>query len=155
MRPLVMLGVAACWIGAALLLAAVVAPAAFAVLPSRAVAGAVVGRILPAIFVAGLVGASATVLLDLAGPRLSGASGRLVLGVIWAASCALAQFVVAGRISRIRGTIGPSVDALTVDDARRIAFGRLHGASVGLLTLAIVAAMGIAVLASVAARPRP
>jgi uncharacterized membrane protein len=35
--------VLAAWIGAALLVATVVAPAAFAVLPSRALAGAVVG----------------------------------------------------------------------------------------------------------------
>jgi hypothetical protein len=43
------------WIGAALLMAAAVAPAAFAVLPTRALAGALVGRVLPPVFGGGIV----------------------------------------------------------------------------------------------------
>jgi hypothetical protein len=43
----------AAWLGAGMLLAAVVAPAAFAVLPSRTLAGALVGRVLPTVFIAG------------------------------------------------------------------------------------------------------
>ena len=43
------------WLGAALLFIAVVAPAAFAVLPSRALAGLVVGRVLPVLFWSGAV----------------------------------------------------------------------------------------------------
>ena len=44
----------AAWIGAALITVAVVAPGAFAVLPSRTMAGAMVGRVLPALFIAGI-----------------------------------------------------------------------------------------------------
>jgi len=47
------------WLGAGVLFATVVAPAAFAVLPSRALAGALVGRVLPVIFVSGIVAAVA------------------------------------------------------------------------------------------------
>src|SRR5215467_11134812 len=43
------------WLGAAVLLAAVVAPAAFDVLPSRTMAGDVVGRVLAALLYAGVV----------------------------------------------------------------------------------------------------
>src|SRR4029077_12340066 len=54
----------AVWIGAALLFALVVAPAAFAVLPTRTLAGALVGRVLPVIFYAGVVIGSLIVILD-------------------------------------------------------------------------------------------
>ncbi|MDE3217575.1 MAG: DUF4149 domain-containing protein, partial [Gemmatimonadota bacterium] len=43
------------WLGAAVLLAAAVAPAAFAVLPSRSLAGDLVGRVLPVIFWSGML----------------------------------------------------------------------------------------------------
>ena len=45
----------AAWIGAALITVAVVAPGAFAVLPSRTMAGTMVGRVLPALFISGMV----------------------------------------------------------------------------------------------------
>ena len=45
----------AAWLGAGVLFAAVVAPAAFAVLPSRNLAGALVGRVLPVVLIAGVV----------------------------------------------------------------------------------------------------
>jgi hypothetical protein len=43
------------WLGASLITVAVVAPGAFAVLPSRSMAGTMVGRVLPSLFVAGIV----------------------------------------------------------------------------------------------------
>jgi len=52
------------WLGAAVLVTTVVAPAAFAVLPSRTLAGALVGRVLPVLFIAGLVVALASLSLD-------------------------------------------------------------------------------------------
>jgi len=45
----------AAWLGAAVLVAAVVAPAAFRVLPTRSLAGAVVGQVLPVIFASGFL----------------------------------------------------------------------------------------------------
>jgi hypothetical protein len=154
MRPLVTLVVSACWIGAALLLAGAVAPAAFAVLPSRALAGALVGRVLPAVFLSGLIGGCTAVVLDLIGPRFSGAGVRAVLAVVWAASCAVAQFVVSARIERLRAAAGVPIDMLALGDPRRVAFGRLHGASVGLLAVAMIAAVSLGVLAGLAARSR-
>jgi hypothetical protein len=50
------------WGGASLLTIAVVAPGAFRALPSRALAGAMVGQVLPAVFIVGL-------LIALARPR--------------------------------------------------------------------------------------
>lgn len=129
--------IAACWLGAALLLAAVVAPAAFAALPSRTLAGALVGRILPVVFISGCVaGVAALVLGEPAGAI------RTTAAIVWVASCAIAQFVVTPRIERLRGAAGP-IDALAPDAPLRVAFGRLHGVSVGLLGLGMLAALAV------------
>ena len=52
------------WLGASILFAAVVAPAAFTILPSRSLAGALVGRVLPVVFASGLVVALLALALD-------------------------------------------------------------------------------------------
>jgi hypothetical protein len=129
----------AVWIGAALLFTLVVAPAAFAVLPTRTLAGAVVGRVLPVIFYAGALVGLVIVILDLSGH--ASAWGRTVAAALAAVACAVAQLVVGSRIARLRETIGGPVDALAMDDPRRVAFGRLHAVSVGWLGVAMIAAI--------------
>jgi hypothetical protein len=127
MPAIVAIVLLAAWLGAAALVATVVAPAAFAVLPSRALAGALVGRVLPVIFWSGmLVGVAAAALtwtLPARGWRTGAALALL-------GACAAAQLVVAPRIERVRTQISGAVDALDPSDPRRQAFGRLHGMSV-------------------------
>jgi len=142
----------AVWIGAALLFILVVAPAAFAVLPTRTLAGALVGRVLPVIFYAGVVIGSLIVLLDIIGR--TGAWGRSAAGAVSALACAVAQLVVGTRIDRLRAAISGPLDALAGDDPRRVAFGRLHAISVGWLALAMVAAIIALTLAVRALPPR-
>ncbi|MGZ8412505.1 MAG: DUF4149 domain-containing protein [Gemmatirosa sp.] len=140
----------AAWIGAAALVAAVVAPAAFAVLPARALAGALGGRVLPVIFVTGmLAGVGAAALGWHAVPALSRA--RFVLPLLTALVCAVAQFGVAPRIQRLRAEMGPSIEALAADDPRRAQFGRLHGVSVAFMGVGMLAAGAALVLTAVAA----
>ena len=133
------------WIGAALLFTAVVAPAAFSVLPNRASAGILVGRVLPVLFYAGVIVGAAVVLLDLL--SRSGAWVRTAAGAIAATSCAVAQLIAGARISRLRAEIGGPLDALATDDPRRVAFGRLHAVSVAWLAIAMLAAAVALVLA--------
>jgi len=140
----------AVWIGAALLFTLVVAPAAFAVLPTRTLAGALVGRVLPVIFYAGVVIGSLIVLLDVIGR--TGAWGRSAAGAVSALACAVAQLVVGTRIDRLRAAISGPLDALAGDDPRRVAFGRLHAISVGWLGIAMVAAV-VALTLAVRALP--
>ncbi len=142
----------AVWIGAALLFTVVVAPAAFSVLPTRTLAGALVGRVLPVIFYAGVVIGSLIVVLELIGR--TGAWGRSAAGAVSALACALAQLVVGTRIDRLRAAVGGPLDALAADDPRRVAFGRLHAISVGWLGLAMVAAIIALALAVRAMTPR-
>jgi hypothetical protein len=66
--------------------------------------------------------------------------GNEVLGALIASSCAVAQLIVGPRIARLRAEIAGPVESLGTDDARRMMFGRLHGASVAWLGVAMLAA---------------
>ena len=140
----------AMWLGGATVVATSVAPAAFAVLPSRALAGALVGRVLPQLFVAGmLIGVVAALLswLDRGTPF---AMTRTVAALGTVAACAVAQWVVGPRIARLREVIGPSVEALATNHPLRVEFGRLHGLSVLAMGVGMVAA-AVAIVSSLAA----
>lgn len=122
--------VGSAWLGAVALFAAVVAPAAFAALPTRTLAGALVGRVLPALFYWGIATGVACAALARTGRRGRWVTVGTVAGLVTALSCAAAQLVVAPRIERVRASIPGSVEELPRGDARRAEFGRLHGASV-------------------------
>ena len=125
--PLVTMSLLAAWLGAALLVAAVVAPAAFAVLPTRTLAGALVGRVLPVLFWSGMLLGVGVALL---GRTLAAGRGGIAAAACFALACAIAQLVVSPRIEALRTAIGGPIDALDPADPRRQAFGRLHGFSV-------------------------
>jgi hypothetical protein len=138
----------ALWLGAAGFMSTAVAPALFAVLPSRALAGAVVGRLLPAVFYAGMLIGVAVIAIQVAADGGLDWGGREIAGIVMTAACAVAQLFVAPRIERIRSAIAGPIEDLPVDDARRVAFGRLHGISVGWLGLAMLAAIVAMVLSA-------
>ena len=131
------------WLGATLLVATVVAPAAFAVLPTRTLAGALVGRVLPVLF---YIGAAIGVLVSMVGRTTSPSLGRVSAGVVMVAACLAAQLIVGPRIERIRLDAGRPIDQLAAGDSRRTSFGRLHGASVLLLGVAAIAGSAALVL---------
>lgn len=122
------------WLGAAVVVSAAVAPAAFAVLPTRTLAGALVGRVLPVIFFSGIVVGALVIALA------KRSRGGRIAGAVTAAGCAVAQFIISPRIERIRAEAGGMLENLAPDDARRAAFGRLHGLSVAWLGVAMLAA---------------
>jgi hypothetical protein len=126
------------WLGAATIFSAVVAPALFDVLPTRTLAGLVVGRVLPVIFYTGIALAALGLLIELRGARHV---GRLVADAAMLLTCAAAQFLVSPRIERVRSAIAGPIEQLDPTDARRLAFGRLHAVSVGLLGIAMIAAL--------------
>jgi hypothetical protein len=140
------------WIGAALLAAASVAPAAFRVLPTRALAGALVGQVLPAVFVSGAVVGIVAALLSWDGAPFARARTGLPLAA--AVACLVAQLVITPRIERVRATIGADIEALAKSDPRRVEFGRLHGISVAWMGGGMLAAGAALVLSVLAARQR-
>jgi hypothetical protein len=136
----------AAWLGAALYFTVVVTRAAFAVLPSRTMAGALVGQILPVLFdSAMLVGAclAGAALLARSGPART---ASLAGGIAIAALAAFARFGILPRIARLRLSMPAAIDALSVDDPARRAFGQLHAMSVATLGLAILIGIVVAVV---------
>lgn len=145
--------VLALWLGAALLMATTVGQAAFAVLPTRQLAGALVGRILPVVFVSGIVAAVLAHIVSMrAGTRPTWVAR--VGGLALVGGCALAQFVVAPKIESLRAALPASIESLPIDDPQRQAFGRLHGISVALLGVAMLGAT-LTIASSVRTAQRP
>src|ERR1700749_3409957 len=128
------------WLGAAILFSAIVAPSLFPTLPTPTLTGAVVGRVLPAIFYSGMIVGLLTALLDWQGGGgwswRSGATG----GIVMLLACAIAQLVISPRIERVRQSIGGVIENLAPDDVRRAEFGKLHAVSVAWLGVAMLCA---------------
>lgn len=134
----------ALWLGAAVYFSFAVAPSAFAVLPSRELAGAVVTRTLAVVNVAGFIVALLLMLTMPLGWRAAGRFARLteaVSLVVLASMTAVGHWVIAARLRAMRAAMAGTIDALSVDDPARVAFGALHGYSVAALGVGMLAAL--------------
>lgn len=134
---------------------AVVAPAAFGVLRLYAlpnaseIAGAIVSRSLSVVNVTGFVIALLLAVTIFARRDLTGRKSFLAEGVclaVVALMTGLGHWVIAARMRALKATMILPIDQLTADDARRVAFNSLHGNSVIVLSLAMIAALVALVL---------
>lgn len=150
-RALVTLVLNAIWGGAGLIVTTTVAPAAFRVLPTRSLAGALVGQVLPVLFIAGIVIGMATVALTTR--KAPHAMVRRIAGFGTLLGCAVAQGIIGPRIDAVRAKIGPSVEALATTDPLRVEFGRLHGFSVLSLGVGMIFALVALIATFAAVRP--
>lgn len=140
----------ACWVGAALFFGAVVAPAAFGVLRSfglpnaNEIAGSIVTRSLSVVNIAGFVIALlllVTLLLRRgSSSRLSFIVECVCLSVI-AIATGVGHWVIAARMRALRAAMELPIDQIAANDPRRIEFASLHGYSVNVLGLAMIAAL--------------
>jgi len=142
------------WLGASAFFTLAVAPAAFAALPTRDAAGALVGRVLPALFWSG----AATGLL-LLGMQLQDVQprfrrSRMGAALVVITACAIAQFGIAPRIATLRAAVTGPLAELAAGDPLRIAFGRLHMLSVAWLGVAMVASIATVALLLIIIRSR-
>lgn len=132
----------AIWLGGMVTIGGIVAPAAFATLPSSDAASLVGETLRRFHFVSyaagGLLLLSLT-LMALIGPRPRAFWVRLTMAGVMLAATLVAGLVIDRRIAAMRAEIGVPVGSLPIGDARRAAFGRLHGASTGLMALTMVA----------------
>lgn len=131
---LVSIALFAAWLGVAVFVAAVIAPAAFAVLPTRALAGALVGRALPVLFISGIVLGGMTAALYSTRARVTALGSLLLLGGNATA------LMIERRLHDLLTAIEVPIDTLAITDARRIEFGRLHGLSVLMMGIGVVGA---------------
>lgn len=133
----------AVWLGAAVFFIGV-AQSAFAVLPQRELAGAVVNRTLAILNYSGL---AISVLLVLTSFVASGAVNRFwlwierILLVTIAIACAVGQFVLGLWLASIRSQIGRPIDDVAVDDPLRMQFNMVHEYSVWVLFVGMAAGL--------------
>ena len=97
--PLVQIVTLSLWLGAATFFSFAVAPALFATLPSRTMAGAVVGRTLPIVFYLGLAVGGIMIALQASSARGALRDARALCGCVMVAACGVAQLIV-GRAHR-------------------------------------------------------
>lgn len=135
--------VVAVWLGAAVFFSAAVAPSAFAVLPSRELAGALVARTLTILNVGGCVAGLLLLAGALIGRRLarwySWVAEAAALAVL-AAATFVGQFVISARMSALRAQMGRPIEEVAADDPLRVAFNAMHANSVTALSVAMLAA---------------
>jgi hypothetical protein len=133
----------AIWLGAAVFFIGV-AQSAFAILPERELAGAVVNRNLTILNFGGM--GIAAILI---GTSLLGTANlnkfwlwieRFLL-LLLAAACAVGQFVIGFWLASVRAQIGRPIDEVAVDDPLRIQFNTLHEYSVWVMFAGMAAAL--------------
>ena len=137
------------WLGAALFFSFAVAQSVFGVLRgfelanANEIAGTIVTRTLAVInvsgFMLGLVSLLITITLRQRAARFSFALQVLSLLVL-AGTTAVGQWIVAARMHALRVAM-VTIDRVSPDDPRRVIFTKLHGYSVALLSVALVAAL--------------
>ena len=149
------------WLGAALFFSSVVAPTAFGALRSfqvtnvNEVAGAIVSRALAVINVSGalisLFLLALTLTAERKNMRKSVVAGSVAL-TLMAGATVLGHWVIAARMHSLRLAM-MTIDLVSPDDPRRIAFNNLHRYSVILLMLAMLAAIAAIIFSGF--RPLP
>ena len=119
------------WIGGLIFFAFVLAPTAFSVLPSRHLAGTVVGRTLGALhwmgIVSGIIFLASSILysqLTKGSPHFFAA--RNVLICLMLALTLISQFGIIPRMDTLRASIGGEIDSVPADNPARMQFDALH-----------------------------
>jgi len=133
----------AVWMGAAVFFIGV-AQSAFAVIPERELAGAVVNRNLAVLNYGGMVVAALMILTSHVGTANVSKFWlwieRFLLLAVGAA-CAVGQFVIGFWLTSVRMRMGKPIDEVAADDPLRIQFNMLHEYSVWILFAAMIAAV--------------
>jgi uncharacterized membrane protein len=136
------------WLGGLIFFAFVVAPSAFAVLPTRHLAGNLVTRTLTALHWIGLIGGIAFLVSSTVYSRLTTGSahflaGRNLLIGIMLLLTVISQFGVMPKMAVLRTSMG-EIDQVALTDPARVQFDALHVWSTrlegGVLLLGLVAA---------------
>jgi len=133
----------AVWLGAAVFFIGV-AQTAFAVLPQRDMAGAVVNQTLSILNYGGMAIAVLLILTSLiAATKVNQLwlwiERFLLLAV--AAACAIGQFVIGFWLASVRASMGKPIEEVAADDPLKIQFNSLHQWSEWVLMASMIAAL--------------
>lgn len=139
---LLLLGV---WLGAAIFFSFAVAPGAFAVLPARELAGAIVTRTIGIVNVGGFVIGLLLLATAFAGRRGAAAKRAWTLEIVALALLTLAtgvgHWIISARMAALRLALGRPIDEIAQNDPLRLAFNSLHSYSVAAMTTAMLAGL--------------
>jgi len=140
------------WLGSMIFFSFAVAPSAFAVLPTREMAGVMVTSSIGKVEVLGLVIGTLLVILHVANWR-SRQSSRAIktlhsaLLLLMIASAGLSRFWLSPAMVSLRAQMGGQIDSVLVTDPMRVQFNYLHQYSVGLMSAAMVSGLVVLFLA--------
>jgi len=118
------------WIGGLIFFAFAVAPAAFTVLPTRHLAGSLVGRALGTLHWMGIFSglvflASSLLYSQLTRGATHAFAARNILIVLMLACTLVSQFAIIPRMDNLRASIG-EIDSVPSDNPTRVQFDALH-----------------------------
>ncbi|MEK6321244.1 MAG: DUF4149 domain-containing protein [Acidobacteriota bacterium] len=134
------------WLGSMMFFSFAVAPSAFAVLPTREMAGMLVTSTIARVEVLGLLIGLVLILIQAATWNSRPATKRirilqLLLVVVMTAAAALSRFWISPTLVSLRAAMGGHIDDVPVTDPMRIQFNDLHQYSVGLMSAAMISGL--------------
>src|SRR3974390_1005845 len=138
------------WVGGGILLGAVEAPTVFSILPSRHMAGAIVGRSLTIFHWMGLISGIIFLISSLAYNQITRGDAKPlalshILIVLMLLLTAYSQFGITPKMMALR-TDMVEVDKVPQDDPRRIEFNRMHIWSENLEKATLLLGLGVVFL---------
>jgi len=134
------------WLGGLIFFAFVLAPVAFSVIPTRHMAGTVVGKSLVTLHWMGIIAGLVYLITSLLYSRLTMGTphpfaARNILVVLMLVLTLVSQFGIIPRMDKLRASIG-TIDSVPPDNPARVQFDGLHVWSTrvetGVLLLALV-----------------
>jgi hypothetical protein len=134
------------WLGSMIFFSFAVAPSAFAVLPTRELAGAMVTSTIGKIEVLGLVIGPLLILIQAASWRARRSSKlsktlQVILILVMIAVAAVSRFWISPHMVSLRASMGGHIDDVPVGDPLRVQFNDLHQYSVALMSTAMIAGL--------------
>jgi len=134
------------WLGSMIFFSFAVAPSAFAVLPSRELAGRMVTSTIGKVEMLGLVIGPLLILTQVASWRGGDSSNTInilktLLILVMIAAAALSHFWISPAMVSLRASMGVPIDEVPLNDPARLWFNNLHQYSVALMATAMIAGL--------------
>jgi hypothetical protein len=134
------------WLGSMIFFSFAVAPSAFAVLPTRELAGAVVTSTIAKVEMMGLVIGPLLILIRLARRQARESSKvarllHLILLLVMISAAGLSRLWISPQMVSLRQAMGGHIDDVPATDPLRVHFNDLHQYSVALMSAAMIAGL--------------
>lgn len=134
------------WLGSMIFFSFAVAPSAFAVLPTRELAGAMVTSTIGKVEVLALVIGPLLLLIQAVSVRIRSSSKlnnvlRSLCVLVMIAAAGLSRLWISPQMISLRAAMGGHIDDVPQGDPLRIQFNDLHQYSVGLMSAAMISGL--------------